>query len=225
MAQTTDFDDKPINKILNYIHWFFLTSIYFNLANILFILAIYTFDLRFNNLLIFFIALVPSGPAITALCSCMNKIIFDKYIDTTRDFFKGYKENFILSMKFWIPLLCISSLLIFDIKLCFVNGKFLILQIPLILMLTFSIVLASYVFPIVCRYKIKLLDSIKLAIYLSFKNLLNTIINLLIISVSTYLFINSRGLIGFFLSSIACFGILLNLKSSFRFIQNKFIND
>lgn len=224
MAQTTDFDDKPINKILNYIHWFFLTSIYFTLANILFILAIYTFDLRFDNLLIFFIALVPSGPAITALCSCMNKIIFDKYIDTTRDFFKGYKENFILSMKFWIPLLCISSLLIFDIKLCFINGKFLILQIPLILMLTFAIILASYVFPIVCRYKIRLLDSIKLAIYLSFKNLLTTLINLLIIVISTYLFINSRGLLGFFLSSIACFGILFNLKSSFRFIQNKFIN-
>lgn len=225
MSKTNDFDDKPINKILNYIHWFFLTSIYFTLTNILFILAIYTFDLSFDNLLIFFIALIPSGPAITALFSCMNKVIFDKYVDTTRDFFKAYKENFILSMKFWIPLLCISSLLIFDIKLCFVNGKFLVLQIPLILMMIFSIVLASYVFPIICRYKIKLIDSIKLAIYLSLKNLLNTIINLLIIIFSAYLFINSRGLLGFFLSSIACFGILLNLKASFTFIQNKFLHD
>lgn len=225
MTKTNDFDDKPINTILNYIHWLFLTSIYFTLTNILFILAIYTFDLSFDNLLVFFVALIPSGPAITALFSCMNKIIFNKYLDTTRDFFRSYKENFILSMWFWIPLLCISSLLIFDLKLCFVNGKFLILQIPLILILIFSIALASYVFPIICRYKIKLIDSIKLAIYLSFKNLLNTVINLLIIAFSSYLFIYSRGLIGFFLSSIACFIILLNLKSSFRFIQNKFLHE
>lgn len=224
MAQINDFDNKPINRTLNYIHWFFLTSIYFTLTNILFILAIYTFDLKFNNILIFFIALIPSGPSITALCSCMNKVLFDKYVDTTRDFLKSYKKNFIISLKFWIPLLCIAFILIFDSKLCFANGKFLVLQIPIILMLIFSIILFSYVFPIISRYEIKLIDSIKLSIYLSLKNIFNTIINLLILLISSYLFLNSRGIIGFFLSSITCFAILLNMKSSFRFIENKFLH-
>jgi len=224
MITTNDFQDKPINKTLNYIHWLFLTNIYFLLCNIIFILALYSFELSVSNIFIYFVALLPMGPSLTALCSCMSKILKDKYVDTTRDFFKAYKENFFSSMKIWLIVLITMFILIFDMKLCFVNNKLLFLLIPLIFLLILSISFCSYLFPLISKFQIKLLDVLKLSIYLSFKNLLTTIVNLIILIVYAYLFFYLKGITGFFLCSITCYGLMFNLKRTFVFVENKFLN-
>jgi uncharacterized membrane protein YesL len=224
MTNTNDFQDKPINRTFNYIHWFFITNLYFFLCNALFLFVLYTFDVSIKNILLFFLVLIPTGPSLTALCSCMNKVLRDKYLDTTRDFFKAYKENFFSSMKFWILMLIPMFIIIFDINLCFINNKFSFLLIPLIFLLVLIFSVGSYSFPLLSKYKIKLVDLLKLSIYLSFKNIITTIINLVILLISAYLFYNSRGIISVFLCSITCYGLLFNMKKTFMFVENKFLN-
>ncbi|MBE6070611.1 MAG: DUF624 domain-containing protein [Clostridium butyricum] len=223
MAKYSDFQDKPINKTLNYIHWFFISNIFFSLCNILFTLSIYLFDLKFDNILIFFLALIPTGPALSALCYFMHKLISDKYVDTTRDFFKGYTQNFKESLKLWIVFLVISFVIIFDLKLCFINGKFLLLFPPMILIMILASILISYSIPILSRYEIKLFNAIKLSFYLALKNPITTTINLFIIGLSLYIFLYSKGLLVFFVPSIGCYILMKNMNSTFLFIENKYL--
>lgn len=223
MAGYRDFEDKPINKTLSYIHWFFISSIYFFICNIIFVLSLFLFDIKLNNMVIFFIAVIPAGPSLTALFYFTNKLVYDKYVDTTRDFIKGYKKNALLSLKFWMIFLIILFVGIFDLKLCFSNGNFLFLIIPLSIILIFSICICSYALPIISKYEIKIFDVFKLSFYLSFKKPLNTFVNIIIISFFLYFIFYSPGIMSIFISSISCYLIQHNLKSSYLFIDNKYL--
>ena len=223
MSKYSDFQDKPINKTLSYIHWFFISNIYFALCNILLMLSLYLFDIKFENIAIFFLALIPTGPSLCALCSFMNKLIRDKYVDTTRDFFKGYVENFKASLKFWCIFLLLSFILIFDLKLCLMNRKFIFLIIPMIFMLLFLIILCSYSIPILSKYEIKLLDNIKLSFYLALKTPIKTLLNLVIIALSAYIFLYISNIIGLFVFSISSYILMKNMASCFLFIESKYL--
>lgn len=225
MSDYSDFEEKRMNKVFNYLHWFFLSSIYFILCNILNTLSIHLLELKIDNLLIFFISMILTGPALVALCSFMNKVIYFNYVDTTRDFFKGYTENFLDSLKLWMILLITATILIFDLNLCLISGKFLFLVIPMILMLIFDITLISYSLPIMSKYKIKTFDTIKLSLYLTVKNPLTTIINFFIIIFSIYMVIYYKWFITLFIASISCFLIIKNMKYSFLFIENKYLKN
>lgn len=223
MNNYSDFEEKRVTKVFNYLHWFFLSSIYFFICNILNVISMYLFKLNIDNLLIFFISMILTGPALVALYSFMDKVIYFNYVDTTRDFFKGYTENFLDSLKLWIILLTIGFILIFDLNLCFTSGKFIFLIIPMISMLVIDIILISYSLPIISKYKIKLLDTIKLSLYLTIKNPITTIINLIIVTASAYMNVYYKGFLAFFISSISCFLIIKNMKHSFLFIENKYL--
>lgn len=225
MNNYSDFEEKRLNKIFNYLHWFFISSIYFFVCNILNATSMYLFELNIDNIIIFFISMILTGPALVALYSFMDKIVYCNYVDTTRDFFKGYTRNFLDSLKLWIILLTIAFILIFDLNLCFVSGKFLFLIVPIISMLVIDIILMSYSLPIISKYKIKLLDTIKLSLYLAIKNPITTVINLIIVVVSTYITIYYKGFFSFFISGIGCFLIIKNMKYSFLFIENKYLKD
>lgn len=225
MNNYSDFEEKRLNKVFNYLHWFFLSSIYFFICNILNVISMYLFELNIDNIIIFFISMILTGPALVALYSFMDKIVYYNYVDTTKDFFKGYTENFLDSLKLWIILLTIAFILIFDLNLCFISGKFLFLIVPIISMLVIDIVLISYSLPIISKYKIKLLDTIKLSLYLTIKNPKTTIINLIIITLSAYITVYYKGFFAFFVWGISCFLIIKNMKYSFLFIENKYLKD
>ncbi|MDV4150872.1 YesL family protein [Clostridium sp. AL.422] len=220
MIGYSDSNENKINKLLNYVHAFFLSSIYFGICNILFILPVYLLELNFY---IIFISLVFLGPALVALCSFINKLIFDECFAVTKEFFRGYKNNFLSSLKVWIPLLIIASIIIFDLRLCLANGKFTLLIIPLTIMLIIDIILMSYSLVIISKYKIKTLDTLKLSLYLLIRNPFTSILNLAIIILCTFILINSKSIIAFFIVSIGCFLVIKNMKNLFFFIDNTYL--
>ena len=65
MIGYSDSNDNKVGKILNYVHVFFLLSIYLAMCNILFFLPFYLLELNFY---ILFISLLFSGPALVAVC-------------------------------------------------------------------------------------------------------------------------------------------------------------
>ncbi|GFZ29746.1 hypothetical protein CSC2_02720 [Clostridium zeae] len=224
MANNNDFGDSNLSKVLNYVHWFFITNIYFFLCNILFIICAYTIEIKFDNILVFLIALIPTGPSITAVCSSMGKIVREKYLDTTKDFFRAYKDNFFPSMKLWILFLLTTFILLLDIKLCFMNKSFLFLLIPTVVILFLLILIFSYAFPLLSRFSMKTIDIIKLSVYLSLKNPFISLINIAVLIVSTLLFFQGRGIIGLFLGSLAAYGIVFNMRKIFDYVEKKFIS-
>ncbi|MBS5938795.1 MAG: DUF624 domain-containing protein [Clostridium sp.] len=180
-------------------------------------------ELKFYNLFIFFISSVLLGPALVALISFNNKVISDEHFGVTKSFFQGYKKNFFISLKVWVPLLIIAFVIIFDIKLCFVNSKFLFLIIPLTIMLVINILLMSYSLMIISKYTINTIDTLKLSFYLLIKNPFTSIINLVIILLSIFILINSKSIITLFTVSISCFLIAKNMKHVFFFIENTYL--
>lgn len=223
MNNYSDYDNKRIDKIFNYIHWFLLSSVFFALCNILLILSFILFDINFNHLLVFFIPLIFLGPALSALCTFMYKVVYDRYVDTFRDYFHSYKENFITSLKLWIPFLIISYICIIDLKLSIASGKFLFLVLPLVFILIINILLVSYIFPIISKYKISIIDSYKLAIFLIIQKPLNALLNLAIVLICGYILIYTRSFLILFAASIAAFFLLKNMNYSFLFIENKYL--
>lgn len=223
MTSYSDSNENKISKIFNYLHLFFLSSIYFAICNILLITSVYLFEIKFYNLFIFFISSILSGPALVALSSFTNKIIYDEPFGVTKEFFKGYKKNFIISLKLWLPLLIVAFIAVFDLKLCFVNSKFLFLIIPLTIMLVVDIVLMSYSLVIISKYNINTIDTIKLSFYLLIKNPFTSIINLVIILLAIFILMNSKSIITLFVISIACFLMIKNMKHVFFFIENKYL--
>src|ERR1035437_608174 len=99
-----EFGEGPIYTITNYIFWFFLGNLYFLLLNIplLFILIVLlsngTNSLPEGFTTIIVLCCIPIGPAATALLSVMGKLIREKDINITKDFFKAYKTNFFQSL-------------------------------------------------------------------------------------------------------------------------------
>ena len=93
--------DRPIYTIVRYLYYFFLTNFYFIVCNLLFFIVFYLADFVFENILLFYITLIPMGPTITAVLSSMGKLVREKDLHPTKDFFIAYKTNFIRS-KYWI---------------------------------------------------------------------------------------------------------------------------
>lgn len=96
-----EFGEGPIYTITNDLIWFFWGNFYFLLLNIplLFVLTVLLSNgakapsEEFIQIMI--ICCIPIGPATTALLSVMGKLIREKDIHITRDFFKAYKSNFV----------------------------------------------------------------------------------------------------------------------------------
>lgn len=223
MTGYSDSSENKISRFFKYLHFFFLSSIYFAMCNILLILSLYLFEIKFYNLFIFFIASILTGPALVALSSFINKIIYNEPFGVTKDFFTGYKNNFVLSLKLWLPLLVIAFVIIFDLKLCFINSKFLFLIMPLSIMLIIDIILASYSLVLISKYNIKIIDVIKLSFYLLIKNPFTSIMNLVIILLSIFILFNSKSIITLFIISISCFFIIRNMKGIFFFIEKTYL--
>lgn len=103
------------------------------------------------------------------------------------------------------------------------NRKFIFLIIPMIFMLLFLIILCSYSIPILSKYEIKLLDNIKLSFYLALKTPIKTLLNLVIIALSAYIFLYISNIIGLFVFSLSSYILMKNMASCFLFIESKYL--
>jgi uncharacterized membrane protein YesL len=173
MKRKREFGDGIIFTISNYIWWFLLVNFYFWILNIPLIIVTLSMaisgDYGLNLLLI--LALLPLGPALTALFSIMGKLTREGDINVTKDFFKAYKENFFESMFFWTIELVIILILWTEIK--FINGNSSLYYLGIIprIMLFVCITLTFYIFPILSRFYLKRKDVFRLSVLYLFKKI------------------------------------------------------
>lgn len=222
-----NFAEGPIYTITNYIFCFFLGNLYFMLLNIplLYILIVLftngakSIPQGFTSVII--ICCIPIAPAATALLSVMGKLIREKGINITVDFFKAYKTNFVQSLFFGALEILVLGLLFIDIRLCISNSYPRFLTIFLLILMLFIFLMGLYVFPIISRFYFTTKNILRIsAIYtirkfnvtlLSFSSFL--IVGFIYVKISTFILV--------FVSSIVCYSIMFYQQKILLELENQ----
>lgn len=189
MARKREFGEGPIFTITNYIFWLAAGSLYFGLCNILFIFVFLTpgADVDpYSYLIMMMISLIPAGPAITALMSAMGKLVREKDVNITRDYFKAYKQSFKQSMAIWLLELAVITVLIIDLRF-FSTVSFGLYFKPVMYVIGIVVLcMGLYAFPIISRFYLKTKDVIRLSFYYSITKFKITIMNIAAIIVAYF---------------------------------------
>lgn len=228
MSKKREFGEGPLYTITNYIMWFFGGSIYFALCNIpfLFILLSYTENVSTEYWVLFILFALPIGPAYTALLSVMGKLVREKDVNLTRDYFKAYKTNFFQSLFLWTAQIMIFAVLIIDIRFFAVqgSGRFLI---PFFYALIFlNVLVGMYIYPILSRFYLKNLDIIKLSLYYLIKKWKITL-SCIGVFIIAYFLLNTKvaGTALLFIAAVLCYGIMFFQNEMLKELQLKFDPD
>ena len=206
-----EFGEGPIYTITNYIYWFFMGNLYFLLLNIplLFILIVFLSNGTkalpggFNSIII--ICCIPIAPAATALLSVMGKLIREKDIYITKDFFKAYKANFFQSLYFGALEIVLICILFIDIRFLISSSYPRILTAFIFIVIAFIISMSLYVFPIISRFYLGTKDILKTAAYYTIRKIHVTILNFSIFLVVGFIFFKVHTFVLVFASSIICY--------------------
>lgn len=225
MEGKNQFGEGVLFAFTNYVYAFLLTNIYFILANSVFIFFFMTLEPSFSNILLYFLALIPTGPAISALFYSMEKLVRKKELSPTHDFFYGYKKNIKDILSIWLPILLVYFILFVDLQYLRqtpteVNQILSIVIFVLIIVWTMLILNAI---AISSRYKFRMRDNWKLSIYYSFLKVKNTVGNMLILFILAFITTVTTDFLILFVSSIVVYFFALNTKEMLSDIGMNFL--
>lgn len=227
MGNKREFGEGILTEVTNFIYWLMLLNIYFILTNIIFLFFFIFLETTFSNISLYFLALIPTGPAISALYYSTGKLVREKEISPTKDFFYGYKINFKDTLKLWIPILIVIFIIVVDLQYFYdkettfnqvLAGVFLV---ALILILT----LLFYVFPINAQFNFRTRDVYRLSVYYSFKKIKVTTGNIAILFLTVFLMFVISDFIILFISSLVCYILMLNSRDAMEDVKLNFVKD
>lgn len=204
--------DKPLYIITKYIYYFFITNFYFVVCNILFFIVFILVDFVYENILLYYITLIPMGPSITALLSTMGKLAREKEVSPTSNYFKAYKANFLSTMKYWLIQLTIIFILLIDFNYSTNHSN--ILSPVFLILLIVSLFIMLYAFPIISRFEVKLKNLFIISIYSNFKYFKTTLINASTLIAFGFIFFTFPSVSFLFASSLIGFFIMFNLQGA-----------
>src|SRR5699024_3636152 len=101
MENKKEFGQGPFSTFTNHVYWLMVVNFYFVFSNIFFLFFYFTLEPVISNIIIYFLALIPTCPSIAALYDTISEIIHEKHISPTKDFFYCYKINFKEALKLW----------------------------------------------------------------------------------------------------------------------------
>jgi uncharacterized membrane protein YesL len=222
-----EFGEGPIYTITNYILWFLMGNIYFLLLNIplLYLLLVLISNgkstLPDGFAIVFSLCCIPMGPAATALFSVMGKLVREKDINITRDFFKAYKANFLQSLFIWTLGILVIIILASDVRIIFAYNYPRILIYILYVFIAFIFILGLYALPIISRFYLKSKDVLKFSAYYAIKKIHITIMNIFSFVIVGFVFFKITTFIILFISSIICYMIMFYEQKILLEIEEK----
>lgn len=215
-----------MNKLLSFFEYvmsFFISNLIFVVCNLPIILFLFLFDIKDvgNYTPLFMLCLLPLAPSLTALLYTMNRLIKFKSISVFRDYFRAYKQNFSISIKTGaIQIILIVSLLTNLNKLHKLSWGYLIT--PFMYVILFLLcMMCLYLYPLIAKFHIRLLEAYKASLILTITKPLNTITNILIFMFALILFQIKASYAILFTASIICYLIMLNQKRIFEDIEQR----
>lgn len=222
-----EFGEGPIYTITNYIYWFFLGNLYFLLLNLPLLFILFTLLANdattipqgFYSILV--ISCLTIAPAATALLSVMGKLIREKHIRLTQDFFKAYKANFLQSLFFGALEIVIIGILFIDIRFLNSSSYPRIFAILVLIFIIFIFSMSLYIFPIISRFYLSTKDILKIAAYYTIKKFHITILNLSSFLVVGFIFFKVHTFVLVFMSSIICYLLMYYQQKILLEIEEK----
>ena len=231
MARKREFGEGPIFTITNYIFWFMAGSFYFAICNILLIftfLALATTDPQqvtsggadFSFLTMILISAIPTGPAITALLSAMGKLVREKDVNITKDYFRAYKENFKQSLFVWVLELAAIGILIIDVYF-FSRQSYGTFVVPFIFAIGIVILtMGLFAFPIISRFHMKTKDIIRLSFYYVIVKFKITFLNIAAIIIAVFA-VSKFPITIIFIACVVCYLLMYYQKDLFKELENQ----
>ena len=206
--------------VFNYGYWFLMLNLYFAIANLPFILALSTLQFIPSNMIYYFITLIPMGPALAALIASLNKIVVEKDINVTKDYWHFFKGNFLESLRLWSITLVLLFILAMDLAVFMDKSVFAIVS-PLFIIL--SILLLNMVIcglVIMTKTKHKLKTLFILSFYYSIKKFYITFLNTILASFFIFILLVKPVFAFMVLPSFIFFLIVRNSSLIFRSESN-----
>ncbi len=153
MDNSKNFKDSAVVTVFNYFMWFFMANIYFLLSNIPLVVVVMIFNGVWNSdyIILLVLSLLPVGPSSIALLKVMDKLLREKYISVTKDYFVEYYKNFKYSLIHWTITLGCGIILVADI--IYFTGT--ILWSFFIILLLVLLATSIIAYPIIARYKLE----------------------------------------------------------------------
>lgn len=123
-------------------------------------------DIMFCNVMfiLFSLPLFTVGASMTALCSCMMKLIEDREDEmVARDFWRAFKKNFKQATAIWLLLLLVILVLVgfFYAASAVIDVLGRMYLLPYFLLVFLFLCGVQYVFPILARYQLRVRDILK----------------------------------------------------------------
>lgn len=210
--------ERPSYIATKYLYVFFVINVYFLLGNITFIAVYFLADFTFENILLFYLTLIPAGPAIAAVLSTMGKFIREREVSPTLDYWRSYKRNFGIAIKYWLIQLTILFILVVDF---YYATRHINIASPLFLILLFvCLMIMMYAFPILTRFEVKLKNLFIVSIYSNFKYFKTTLLNATSIIAFGFIFHFIPSVSSLFIASLIGFFIMYNLQEPLVQMEN-----
>lgn len=201
------FNMEKVNEVFNYIFTFLILNILFWLFDFPIIAFVAAFGISWEVIKQYYpvliICLIPMGPALCALFHCMNRLIRDKEIGWIKDFWKGYKRNFIPSFLTAIVQALIVCMLVTNIDF-FVSAVPELVYVFLILLLVVILSIPT-AYLLIMKFEMRPYQLLKATITITFAKPACTIGNAAAFLVMLILFGFSAGTTILFVSSVYAF--------------------
>lgn len=144
--------ERPIFAIVNIIYILLLVNFYFVVANPLFFYLYLFAPVTLNESLLVFASAITMGPAFGATFFVMGKLVREGDVSPTKDFWRGYKMNFWVSLKYWAVQLVVLFIIFFNLTYIFETGEFSTFSWFFILLFALVFSLNFYAFSILSRF-------------------------------------------------------------------------
>lgn len=215
------FDMEKIMSFFNYIYYFFILNLLFLLSNLPFLGFFFLVGIsRAGEYLpSFLLCLLPLGPSLCALFYCMNKLIKNKDLYPVRSYFKGYFNNFkqsavIAAMQLSCAFIICASMRFFEAV-----PEFSAFSIILLIELALLLLITPFLYLLISRYQMKMLEIIKASFVIVIGKPLYAIGNAVVFLFVLMLFELIAGTTFLFIGSLYAFLIALTNKTLFRKLE------
>lgn len=203
------FKVDKIFDIFNVILLFFVLNLLFMLANIPSIVFLLTLGLSqiFNYFPLFLLCLLPVGPAFTVLLYCMGQFMKHKTLTYSVDLPKGIKLNAKQSFIFWTAELGIIFMLFSNIMFFSSKAHSLLFTCISISLGVLLLAVSPYIYLLISRFSMPLLEVLKSAIVLAITRPLLTLTNILLFALLLIFFEIAPGTVILFSSSLFAYAL------------------
>ncbi|WEG11875.1 YesL family protein [Pullulanibacillus sp. KACC 23026] len=225
MSNKKEFGSGPFFTITNHIYGFLLTSVSFIVCNCLLLFVSLVIKPVFSNMIFYFLALIPTGPALSALIYSIRKLMKEKEIAPIKLYFYGYKRNLKDASKLWIPFLVISFVLVADLQYFNRHSSVMnsVLEIVFVMALFFLAVAVFYGLLISSQFVFRTKDLLKLSILYLLTKVKCTLGNIALIIILLFLSMITSNLVVILFSSLICYAFLLNSQVILKDVEENYI--